>query len=334
MAQTLIEIEGLSVSFETEQGRIKAIDDVGFSLEQGGILGIVGESGCGKSVTAMSLMRLLPQPSARIESGSIEYRGQDIVTLPKEDLYKIRGHKIAMIFQEPMTALNPVYRIGRQMLETYTLHFPHLSMQDKMERCLRLLGEVGIPEAEKRLREYPHQLSGGMRQRVMIAMALACEPDLLIADEPTTALDVTTQAQILDLMLRLRKEKGMGIIMITHDLGVIAEVCEQVLVMYAGRVAEHASVRELFKDPKHPYTRGLLSSMPSLSHKHKSRLSTIDGMVPPLTSMPEGCRFEQRCPYRIDKCKMASPPKTSIGEGRWVRCFRSEDIESWNGADS
>ena len=323
-APLLLEVEDLSVSFHTEAGRVRAIDRVSFSIEPGEVLGIVGESGCGKSVTAMSLMRLLPQPSSRIESGSINFRGTDVVKLPQKELFSLRGHKMAMVFQEPMTALNPVYRIGRQMREIFRLHFPSMDPLSVHKKCVSLLEKVGIPEPEKRLTEYPHQLSGGMRQRVMIAMALSCEPDLLIADEPTTALDVTTQAQILDLIMRLREERGMGVILITHDLGVIAEVCEKVLVMYAGKVAEKASVKELFSQPRHPYTRGLLGSMPSLSAKRKSPLRTIDGMVPPLMDMPPGCRFADRCDLVSAKCRKESPARSLLEGGRFVHCYHHE----------
>ena len=322
---TILKVDGLAVSFQTERGRLRAVDDVSFQLKQGETLGIVGESGCGKSVTAMSMMRLLPQPSGVIEDGKILFQDKDLRTLAAGELRHLRGSKISMIFQEPMTALNPVIKIGKQIAESMYLH-TDLSDADITERGIRLLSEVGIPEAEKRWFEYPHQLSGGMRQRAMIAMALTAEPEVLVADEPTTALDVTTQAQILDLLRSLQKKKGMGIIMITHDLGVIAEMCDRVLVMYAGRVVEEATVSDLFKSPKHPYTKGLLSSIPSLSDTPKSKLNTIEGRVPSLMEMPKGCRFENRCQHSDSRCRDKSPILTTFSHDRKIRCFKAKEI--------
>jgi len=281
----------------------------------------VGESGCGKSVTALSIMRLLPRPHGRIESGRILFQDEDIATLPADRMHEIRGYSIAMIFQEPMTALNPVHRIHRQLGEVFELHFPDMSTNEIQDRSVALLREVGIPEARRRMNAYPHQLSGGMRQRVMIAMALAGRPEVLIADEPTTALDVTIQAQILDLMTQLQRQTGMALIFITHALGVIAEICDDVLVMYAGTVAEKAPVRELFAHPRHPYTLGLLASIPRMENVPKTRLSTIRGMVPSLYDLPDGCRFQNRCPYAMAGCGLAPPPLTQTGDGHWVRCY-------------
>ena len=324
MTESLLAIKELQVSFHTEAGPLRAIDGVSFSVKPQEVLGIVGESGCGKSVTAMSILRLLPKPAGFIEGGGIEFKGQDLARCPSSDMFKIRGKKISMIFQEPMTALNPVYRISRQLAEVYQLHFPHLEAQEIEEKSIQILQDVGIPEPRKRLREYPHQLSGGMRQRVMIAIALACEPELLIADEPTTALDVTTQAQILDLIHKLRHKNGMAMILITHDLGVIAESCEQVLVMYAGKVVEKAPVRELFKGPKHPYTRGLLKAIPALSQRRKAPLATIEGTVPSLAEMPAGCRFANRCPLADQACRDQSPPAQEISPQHFVHCYHWE----------
>ena len=309
--------------FETEEGRVRAVEDVGFSVTAGQTLGIVGESGCGKSVTALSIMRLLPKPSGIIEKGQILFRGMDILRLPADRLHKIRGNRISMIFQEPMTALNPVQKIGKQLKEVFLLHYPGLPENTIREKSVKMLEKVGIPEPEARLNEYMHQISGGMRQRVMIAMALLCEPDILIADEPTTALDVTIQAQILDLIKKMQQDMGMAVIFITHDLGVIAEICDTVLVMYAGRVAEKAVVGELFKHPLHPYTRGLLSSIPRLESPRKSLLNTIPGMVPGLFDLPTGCRFRNRCKNAMEKCKTA-PPLKEVGDNHLVACHLYE----------
>ncbi len=300
---------------------IRAVDGVSFDVRAGRTLGIVGESGCGKSVTALSIMRLLPKPHGRIAHGRIVFHDRDIATLPADRMHAIRGFGIAMIFQEPMTALNPVHRIDRQLGEVFELHFPDMDETRIRERSVALLKEVGIPEARQRMEAYPHQLSGGMRQRVMIAMALAGEPEILIADEPTTALDVTIQAQILDLMVKLQEKTGMAIIFITHALGVIAELCDDVLVMYAGTVAERAPVETLFQHPRHPYTLGLLSAIPRLDATPKTRLSTIRGMVPSLYELPDGCRFQNRCPYAMVGCSIAPPPLRQIDDNHWVSCY-------------
>jgi peptide/nickel transport system ATP-binding protein len=316
----VLKVRDLAVEFETEQGKIRAVDRVGFDLEKGKILGIAGESGCGKSVTALSLIRLLPKPVSNIVNGSVWFSGQDILKQPVSDMHHIRGRRISMIFQEPMTALNPVRNIGSQMTEVYRLHFPQMSAGQMDNAAADMLEKVGIPDRQNVLKRYPHQLSGGMRQRVMIAMALACEPDILIADEPTTALDVTVQAQILALIKTLREKLGMAVILITHDLGVIAQNCDDVVVMYAGRVAERAPVQSLFRYPRHPYTQGLLQSIPSLSKQAKTRLPTIAGSVPPLSRMPDGCRFAGRCPRTEDRCLNTVPGERQMGDAHMAAC--------------
>ena len=307
--------------FNTENGRIRAVDDVSFDVTAGRTCGIVGESGCGKSVTALSIMRLLPRPAGFIERGKILFQDTDLASLPAEEMHHIRGNRIAMIFQEPMTALNPVQKIGKQMGEVFRLHTTDMNKGAILEESLKMLHRVGIPEPTERLKEYPHQLSGGMRQRVMIAMALATRPDILIADEPTTALDVTIQAQILSLIQDLQKETGMSVIFITHDLGVIAEICDDVVVMYAGKIAETATALELFRNSKHPYTKGLLDSIPRLDSKRKSRLRIIEGTVPGLDEMPNGCRFENRCPEAMEICRATPPPITQVGDTHSVFCY-------------
>ena len=326
LSDVILKVEDLVTSFQTEGGKVTAIDGVSFEVRKGRTLGVVGESGSGKSVTSLSIMGLLPKPSGQIDSGTIEYDGKNLANLNLEEMYKIRGNKIAMIFQEPMTALNPVKKIGKQLEEVYQLHFPEMSSEDMRAKSIDLLSQVGIPSPEQRVKEFPHQLSGGMRQRAMIAMALACEPDILIADEPTTALDVTIQAQILELMEELQKKSDMSILFITHDLGVIAELCDDVIVMYAGRVVEAAPVETIFDSPKHPYTKGLLSSIPRLEDERKTKLRTIEGMVPSLADMPKGCRFENRCPYAGDKCKHSVPQFEAVAEGHKVRCFKWKSV--------
>ena len=319
--ETVLTVKNLVTVFDTASGPIRAVDNVGFNLQKGRTLGIVGESGCGKSVTALSVMRLLPQPMARIESGQILLGDTDITALAADDVRKIRGARISMIFQEPMTALNPVHKIGKQISEVFKIHYPEMTRPAIMTTSSELLHKVGIPDPQKRLEEYPHQISGGMRQRVMIAIALACQPEILIADEPTTAIDVTIQAQILALMQSLQRETGMAIIFITHDLGVIAEMCDEVLVMYAGQSAEMARVTTLFQNPKHPYTRGLLASMPRLENPEKTQLHVIRGMVPGLDKLPPGCRFQNRCDYAQAICKTAPPPLEEVGAGHLVSCY-------------
>lgn len=307
----VLTITDLCTEFETDNGQVRVLDGVTFHVPKGKTIGLVGESGCGKSVTAMSIMGLLPKPFGQVVSGSIQYAHQDkvddLAKLAAEQMYQMRGNAISMIFQDPMTALNPVHTIGKQLMEVYQLHQPELKKKQRYQLSLEMLEKVGIPSPKQRMLEFPHQLSGGMRQRVMIAIALACKPDVLICDEPTTALDVTVQAQILDLMKSLQQETGMSIIFITHDLGVVAEICDQVVVMYAGKVVEQADVFELFDYPSHPYTKGLLASMPNSLSIPKAILPTIEGSVPNLHNMPAGCRFASRCPYQQEKCLQQDP---------------------------
>jgi oligopeptide/dipeptide ABC transporter ATP-binding protein len=306
MSEKILEVKDLHVEFSTDRGKITAVKGVSFDVFKGRTLGIVGESGSGKSVTALSIMGLIPSPPGKIIQGEINYRGESLLDLPLANMRKIRGNKIAMIFQEPMTTLNPVFTVGNQIMEVIELHQSHLSKEDRKKKAVEMLNLVGIPSPEQRINEYPHQLSGGMRQRVVIAMSLACEPDILIADEPTTALDVTIQAQILELMAKLQKELGMGIIFITHDLGVVAEVCDDVAVMYCGRIIEKSDVKTIFNNPRHPYTRGLLHSIPaydSTSGEVRDKLPTIEGMVPSLFELPEGCSFQDRCEQVSDHCR-------------------------------
>jgi|TARA_B110000483_G_scaffold21867_1_gene24904 peptide/nickel transport system ATP-binding protein len=317
-SEPLLEIKGLSVSFETDEGSVQALDAVDFEMGHGQTLGLVGESGCGKSVTALSIMRLLPKPIGCVTAGSILFQGEDLLKLSPDGIRKIRGNEIGMIFQEPMNALNPVMTIGDQLSEVFLLHQEILA-KEAWGKSIEMLKSVGIPAPESRVFEYPHQLSGGMRQRVVIAMALACKPKLVIADEPTTALDVTVQAQILELLQVLQRQQGSSILLITHDLGVIAESCDEVCVMYAGRVVERASTNELFANPRHAYTRGLLSSIPRLDRTPKTELSTIDGMVPSLSDLNQGCRFAPRSgkvhpQHLLDE----RSPFVEIAQGHWV----------------
>lgn len=322
---SLLEIDNLVTEFDTDEGRVRAVDGVSFSVEEGETVGIVGESGCGKSVTALSIMRLLPQPMGQIAGGTVRFQGRDLATLPLEEMQKIRGNEIGMVFQEPMTALNPVHTIGKQLTEVFLLH-RDISANQAIRMGVEILARVGIPSPDVRMGEYPHQLSGGMRQRVVIAMALACEPALLIADEPTTALDVTIQAQILELIRDLQAEMGMAVILITHDLGVIAETSDDVVVMYAGRIAEQGSVYDIFDQPSHPYTQGLLASIPRLDTEPKSRLSIIEGMVPSLQDLPSGCRFHNRCPHAQDSCQQQAPGIELIADGHTVGCSRWSEL--------
>ena len=328
--EKILEVKNLCTSFFTEEGEVKAVDDVSFNVFKGKTLGIVGESGCGKSVTSLSIMRLIPNPPGRVVGGQILYNGKDLLKLDLSEMRSIRGNEISMIFQEPMTSLNPVFTIGNQIGEAIALHqdLPKTEVRNKAIEMLKL---VGIPSPEKRVDDYPHQLSGGMRQRVMIAMALSCNPNILIADEPTTALDVTIQAQILDLLRDLQQKVGMALILITHDLGVVAEMADEVLVMYAGRVVEQGTVREIFKNPKMPYTRGLLNSIPTLSQDptgkvKKKRLETIPGIVPSLLQLPPGCRFQDRCSFSGDECRGKEPELRVISEHpempHAIRCVR------------
>ena len=321
----VLQVEALSTAFDTEEGVTTVVDRVGFHLDAGETLGLVGESGCGKSVTALSIMGLLPKPAGRVVGGRVVFQGETIVSADAARLSGVRGNRIAMIFQEPMTALNPVQRIGRQLAEVLALHQSGPSAKEATQRVRGLLEQVGIPAPERRLEEYPHELSGGMRQRVMIAMALACRPDVLIADEPTTALDVTIQAQILELLRDLQEATGMAILFITHDLGVIAELCSRVVVMYAGRVAEQAAAGPLFQAPLHPYTRGLLASIPRLSDEPKSTLATIEGTVPAIHELPAGCRFANRCRHAQDACAQP-PPLEAAPDERQVACHRWREL--------
>jgi oligopeptide/dipeptide ABC transporter ATP-binding protein len=318
---TILNVKNLVTTFVTETGRIRAVDDVSFRVFKQKTLGLVGESGCGKSVTAFSIMRLLPKPNGAIESGRILFNGIDLVSLKTAKMHEIRGKRISMIFQEPMTSLNPVHRIGKQLGEVFRLHFSRMTDEKVRQESVGILRKVGIPDPERRMEEYPHQISGGMRQRVMIALSLACQPDILIADEPTTALDVTIQAQILDLIKKLQSETGMAVLFITHDLGVIAEVCDEVVVMYAGKVAEIASVIELFVNPKHPYTRGLLDSIPRLQTPSKTKLNIIKGMVPSLYELPSGCRFRNRCPHAMGICETEPPPLIPVNDHHLASCY-------------
>jgi len=301
----LLEVRDLQMSFPADGGEARAVAGVSFTLERGQVMGLVGESGCGKSMTALCLIRLVPPPG-RITGGQVLFQGRDLLALPEREMRGLRGSQIAMIFQEPMTALNPVLSAGSQVAEAVFLH-RKVSRRQAWNRAVELLGEVGIPDPARRAADYPHQLSGGMRQRVMIAMAIACEPALLLADEPTTALDVTIQAEILALLRTLRERHGMALILITHDLGVVAEQADRVAIMYAGRIVEHAGVDDLFARPLHPYTQALLRSMPALG-RHVERLEAIPGQVPSLTNLPSGCAFRDRCPIHIDACAAAVPP--------------------------
>lgn len=319
---SLLEVKDLKTYFYTDAGCAKAVDGVSFTLDKGKVLGIVGESGCGKSVTSLSIMGLVDPVTGRNEGGEILFHGEDLLKLPEKEKRKIRGNKISMIFQEPMTSLNPVFTVGYQIEEALMLHLG-LDKKAAHQRAIELLKLVEIPEAEKRVDEYPHQLSGGMRQRVMIAMALSCDPELLIADEPTTALDVTIQAQILELLNELKDKLGMAIIFITHDLGVISEMADEVVVMYAGEIVEKAETRELFEDPKHPYTEGLMASIPDIDVE-VDRLQTLDGLVPSLYDMPSGCRFGPRCRYYTEECGKIHSPLTKLSGQREVRCRRYE----------
>lgn len=324
--EKVLEVKDLVVEFKTDRGTIKAVNGVNFDVFKGKTVGIVGESGSGKSVSALAIMGLIPNPPGRVASGQILFNGKSLVNMPASEMRKIRGNKIAMIFQEPMTSLNPVFTIGNQIEEVIELHQPQLSRKEREAKAVDMLRLVGIPSPEKRVKEYPHQLSGGMRQRVMIAIALSCEPDVLIADEPTTALDVTIQAQILELMKKLQKELGMGIILITHDLGVVAETCDTVAVMYCGQIVETADVKTLFNHPRHPYTKGLMNSIPSFDSttgRKKERLQTIEGMVPSLFDLPAGCNFQDRCVNVTEHCRgsQGEPLLRDMEAGHKAACF-------------
>lgn len=326
MEQTILKVNDLQTHFKSDSGTVRAVDGVSFEVVEGETLGVVGESGSGKSVTSLSIMKLLKDTPGKIAGGEILYKGKDLTHLSESEMRKIRGNEIAMIFQEPMTSLNPVFKIGKQLEETIRLHLK-LSKKDSRLRAIEILEAVGISRPDKIIHDFPHQLSGGMRQRVMIAMAMACKPKLLIADEPTTALDVTIQAQILDLMKNLNKSEGTAILLITHDLGVVAEMCDRVVVMYAGRAVEESDVRSIFANPKHPYTQGLIASIPKIGER-VDRLQSIPGNVPLPTRMPEGCKFAPRCPFAMDICWEKEPEfKKQSGEHA-VRCWLHEEVPS------
>jgi peptide/nickel transport system ATP-binding protein len=328
-AHAVLEVDNLQTHFFTEDGVVRAVDGVSYSVRSGETLGVVGESGCGKSVTALSVLRLVPTPPARIVGGSIRFEGRNLLDLTESEMESIRGNEISMIFQEPMTSLNPLLTVGRQIGEAIALH-QGLSQRAAMSKAIEMLQRVSIPEAERRVHAYPHQLSGGMRQRVMIAMALSCNPKVLIADEPTTALDVTIQAQILELMRELQETFGTAIVLITHDMGVVAENADRVVVMYAGKKVEEAAADDLFDRPYHPYTKGLLGSIPNIeaaaAGAGRPRLNEIKGMVPSLAALPRGCTFAPRCSFATDQCRAAYPPLAEQRRGHWVACWHADRL--------
>ena len=326
--ELLLKLDDLQTYFYTEDGVVKAVDGVTFEIYKGETLGVVGESGCGKSVTSLSIMRLIPDPPGKIEGGRIMFEGEDLTQKSQAEMRKIRGNDISMIFQEPMTSLNPVYKVGDQITEAIILH-QNVSKKEAREQAIDMLKKVGIPSPEQRVDEYPHQLSGGMRQRVMIAMALSCNPKLLIADEPTTALDVTIQAQILELMKDLKDEFNTATMLITHDLGVVAEVCDRVAVMYAGKVVEYSDANTIFHNPKHPYTWGLLKSIPKLDQSVE-RLLTIEGVVPSPHNLPKGCSFHPRCRFATDKCREQEPGIENVESGHSLRCWYPNAVEEFD----
>lgn len=316
----LLQVNNLKTCFYTSDGIVKAVDDVSWEVDEGEVIGIVGESGCGKSVSALAILRLVPEPPGKIVGGEILFKGQNLLMLSIKEMQKIRGNEISMIFQEPMTSLNPVFTIGDQIAETIQLH-QKVKKREALEKAIEMLNLVGMPSPDKRVNEYPHELSGGMKQRAMIAMALSCNPQVLIADEPTTALDVTIQAQILDLMLKMKQEFRAAIVLITHDLGIIAETAQKVVVMYAGKVMEQADVIEIFDNPGHPYTQGLLNSLPKLNSVHKQKLSTIPGIVPGLYDLPVGCKFSPRCNHVMDICPQSEPDLIELSKRHISRCW-------------
>ena len=322
--KVLLDVKGLETTFFTDDGAVKAVDNIHFHVHEGEVLGIVGESGCGKSVTSLSIMRLIPSPPGKITAGEVLLDGKNLVGLSDKEMRSIRGKDIAMIFQEPMTSLNPLFTIGNQLIEAIRIHNKSWSKKQAMKRAVEMMKLVGLPRAEELIHEYPHQLSGGMRQRVMIAMALVCDPKVLIADEPTTALDVTIQAQILKLMRDLNERLNTAILLITHDLGVVAETCERVIVMYAGQVVEEAPVREIFKNPQHPYTKGLIQSVPDMRFK-KDSLYSIPGNVPKPGTIKEGCRFAPRCEYATERCMKETPSLYRTSDVHQARCFLVEE---------
>lgn len=322
--KVLLDVKGLETTFFTDDGAVKAVDNIDFHVHEGEVLGIVGESGCGKSVTSLSIMRLIPSPPGKITAGEVLLDGKDLVNLSDKEMRSIRGKDVAMIFQEPMTSLNPLFTIGNQLIEAIRIHNKSWSKKQATKRAIEMMKLVGLPRAEELIHEYPHQLSGGMRQRVMIAMALVCDPKVLIADEPTTALDVTIQAQILKLMRDLNERLNTAILLITHDLGVVAETCERVIVMYAGQVVEEAPVREIFKNPQHPYTKGLIQSVPDMRFK-KDSLYSIPGNVPKPGTIKEGCRFAPRCEYATERCMKETPSLYRTSDVHQARCFLVEE---------
>ncbi len=324
MKDSLLQIENLKTSFTTPWGEAKAVDGVFLGMEQGKTLGLVGESGCGKSVLALSLLRLVAEPAGRIVSGKILWKGRDLTTLSEAEMRQVRGKEIAMIFQEPLTSLNPVFTIGYQISEAVELH-QGLAKEKAWEKVRQVLRKVGLSDPERQARSYPHELSGGMRQRAMIAMALSCEPELLIADEPTTALDVTIQAQILELLKSLQQELRLTLLLITHDLGIVAQCADEIAVMYCGKITEYASTQDLFKRPSHPYTRGLLQSLPAMEHLHH-RLTSIPGAVPPAWQKPAGCTFHPRCSLAKERCRTEEPKMVSVQPGHQARCFFAKEI--------
>jgi len=324
----LLEIKGLETRFYTQEGVVKAVNGIGYTLGEGETLGIVGESGCGKSVSVLSMMRLIPSPPGKITGGEVVFDGRDLLKMDMEEMRHIRGNRIAMVFQDPMTSLNPVLTIGRQVSESLELHMG-MDKNQALKRSVELLEMVGIPQADQRVRDYPHQFSGGMRQRVMIAMALSCNPQILIADEPTTALDVTIQAQIVELVKRLRDEIGMAVIWITHDLGVVAGLVDRVNVMYAGYIVERGSVKDIYARPRHPYTIGLLGSLPRLDDASHGKLQSIEGLPPDLVSPPPGCPFAPRCDYVTDRCLTENPVLESVGLDHTAACWNLSETEGF-----
>lgn len=322
MAEKILEVQELTTMFRTERGIMKAVDGVSFHVNKGEILGIVGESGCGKSVTSQSILRLFDEKYTAQYQGKILFKGRDLLKIPMKEMQDIRGHEISMVFQDALSSLNPVFTVGVQIMETILIH-QNVRKEEAKKRSIEMLRLVGIPAPEQRFSQYPHELSGGMRQRVMIAIALSCCPNLLIADEPTTALDVTIQAQIMELIVKLNRQMDMGVILITHDLAVVAETCSRVAVMYLGQIVEEADVEHIFDNPLHPYTRGLIQSIPQLEGVRQKRLYMIKGMVPLLSQIPEGCRFAPRCEFATDECRKCMPQLTEAGEGHRVRCHRA-----------
>lgn len=322
--EKILEVKDLTTTFNTERGKMKAVDGVSFYVNKGEILGVVGESGCGKSVTSQSILRLYDEKYTAAYEGEVILDGRNILTLPEKEMQKMRGHVISMVFQDALSSLNPVFTVGAQIMESLIVH-QGMKKEEARERAIEMLRLVGIPAPEKRVDQYPHELSGGMRQRVMIAIALACQPKMLIADEPTTALDVTIQAQIMDLIVELNQKLNMGVMLITHDLAVVAETCSRVIVMYLGQVVEEAEVNDIFDMPLHPYTNGLMKSIPQLDGNRQERLYMIEGMVPLLSQIPNGCRFAPRCPYATERCKKEMPELTAVDKTHKVRCFRVQE---------